>query len=230
MTHPALPPGWYADPAGQSDQRYYDGVRWTEHIIRAGVQSASPIALPTSPAASFESPPAAVSPVQAAWTTQPAENPRPAHGQVPSIAPGSTGAGPRRFTQKQMMTLAAVAAVIIGIVLAFSLSGGSGTKRDRKSFCTDAVALLRQYPDYTDVVSTGAAELNAYGAALDHLAAESPDAQVAADLRLGAKYSHEIAAGATPDIQGAQADDAGERIDSYVRTECSYQIINGPSG
>lgn len=28
---PAPPAGWYADPAGGSAQRYWDGQRWTEH-------------------------------------------------------------------------------------------------------------------------------------------------------------------------------------------------------
>lgn len=28
---PTTPPGWYPDPAGGGGQRYWDGVRWTEH-------------------------------------------------------------------------------------------------------------------------------------------------------------------------------------------------------
>jgi hypothetical protein len=28
---PASPPGWYADPSGQSSWRWWDGQRWTEH-------------------------------------------------------------------------------------------------------------------------------------------------------------------------------------------------------
>lgn len=26
------PAGWYADPQGQAAQRWWDGVRWTEHV------------------------------------------------------------------------------------------------------------------------------------------------------------------------------------------------------
>jgi hypothetical protein len=26
------PAGWYADPGGNEQQRYWDGVRWTEHV------------------------------------------------------------------------------------------------------------------------------------------------------------------------------------------------------
>jgi len=28
----ALPPGWYADPAGGEFRRYWDGARWTEDL------------------------------------------------------------------------------------------------------------------------------------------------------------------------------------------------------
>jgi hypothetical protein len=31
---PTPPPGWYADPAGESAQRYWDGQTWTEHTTR----------------------------------------------------------------------------------------------------------------------------------------------------------------------------------------------------
>ncbi|CAN5444060.1 hypothetical protein BH10ACT2_BH10ACT2_21540 [soil metagenome] len=35
---PAVPAGWYADPAGRFDLRYWDGTTWTEHVSRAGQQ------------------------------------------------------------------------------------------------------------------------------------------------------------------------------------------------
>ena len=35
---PAVPAGWYADPAGRFDLRYWDGSTWTEHVSRAGQQ------------------------------------------------------------------------------------------------------------------------------------------------------------------------------------------------
>lgn len=33
MTGPTAPPNWYADPRGSGGQRYWDGVRWTEHYV-----------------------------------------------------------------------------------------------------------------------------------------------------------------------------------------------------
>ena len=41
---PTSPPaGWYPDPTGQFEQRYWDGATWTEHVVRGGVQSTSPL-------------------------------------------------------------------------------------------------------------------------------------------------------------------------------------------
>ena len=41
---PALPPaGWYPDPVGQFEQRYWDGNGWSEHVVKGGVQSTSPL-------------------------------------------------------------------------------------------------------------------------------------------------------------------------------------------
>lgn len=42
MTAPQ--PGWYADPAAAFDLRWWDGTGWTADVVRAGVQSTSPLA------------------------------------------------------------------------------------------------------------------------------------------------------------------------------------------
>ncbi len=36
------PPGWYADPSGRYELRYWDGAQWTEHVSRAGQQYTDP--------------------------------------------------------------------------------------------------------------------------------------------------------------------------------------------
>ena len=36
-------PGWYVDPAGVADLRWWDGGRWTDGVVRDGVQTASPL-------------------------------------------------------------------------------------------------------------------------------------------------------------------------------------------
>lgn len=43
MVNGANPPGWYADPTGSFELRYWDGSAWTEHVTANGVQSVSPL-------------------------------------------------------------------------------------------------------------------------------------------------------------------------------------------
>jgi hypothetical protein len=38
----SAPAGWYADPAGRYELRYWDGAQWTEHVSRAGQQYTDP--------------------------------------------------------------------------------------------------------------------------------------------------------------------------------------------
>ena len=37
-----VPAGWYADPAGRYELRYWDGNAWTEHVSRSGQQFTDP--------------------------------------------------------------------------------------------------------------------------------------------------------------------------------------------
>ncbi len=37
------PGGWYADPTGRSEHRYWDGSAWTEHVSRGGVATTAPV-------------------------------------------------------------------------------------------------------------------------------------------------------------------------------------------
>jgi Domain of unknown function (DUF4328)/Protein of unknown function (DUF2510) len=39
-------PGWYADPSGHFDHRYWDGTSWTEHVSTAGQPSTAPVTPP----------------------------------------------------------------------------------------------------------------------------------------------------------------------------------------
>ena len=37
------PTGWFPDPYGRFQQRYFDGSKWTEHVITDGAQSVDPL-------------------------------------------------------------------------------------------------------------------------------------------------------------------------------------------
>jgi hypothetical protein len=39
---PTVPAGWYPDPSGRFEQRYWDGTQWTEHVARQGQQYTDP--------------------------------------------------------------------------------------------------------------------------------------------------------------------------------------------
>ncbi len=39
---PATPAGWYADPLGRHEMRYFDGTQWTEHVSSHGRTSVDP--------------------------------------------------------------------------------------------------------------------------------------------------------------------------------------------
>jgi hypothetical protein len=41
-TESTVPAGWYADPSGRFELRYWDGTAWTEHVSRAGQQFTDP--------------------------------------------------------------------------------------------------------------------------------------------------------------------------------------------
>lgn len=40
ITH--TPAGWYPDPSGRFEMRYWDGLAWTEHVSRQGQQFTDP--------------------------------------------------------------------------------------------------------------------------------------------------------------------------------------------
>jgi Protein of unknown function (DUF2510) len=37
-----FPAGWYADPSGRHQHRYWDGARWTEHVANNGITNLDP--------------------------------------------------------------------------------------------------------------------------------------------------------------------------------------------
>jgi hypothetical protein len=36
------PAGWYPDPSGRYEMRYWDGEKWTEHVSRQGATYTDP--------------------------------------------------------------------------------------------------------------------------------------------------------------------------------------------
>jgi hypothetical protein len=86
--------GWYPDPTGRFDHRYWDGSAWTDYAARGGVQSQDPVA----GGASLGPLPAMSSPAGLS-------------------APAATSSRPARSTKVKVLFLAGVPALIIGFFL-----------------------------------------------------------------------------------------------------------------
>jgi hypothetical protein len=39
----SVPAGWYPDPTGRHERRYWDGAAWTDHVVSGGTQSLDPV-------------------------------------------------------------------------------------------------------------------------------------------------------------------------------------------
>src|SRR6185295_19761643 len=51
----ALPPaGWFADPSGRHEHRYWDGATWTDHVADRGVAAVDPVAGPAPTVAAVQ--------------------------------------------------------------------------------------------------------------------------------------------------------------------------------
>ncbi len=72
------PPGWYPDPMGRHEYRWYDGNAWTDHVSSGGVQSTDPLQ--------------AAPPTTVAGTTDAAKVQRQVTEQA-HVAPGAVGGG-----------------------------------------------------------------------------------------------------------------------------------------
>jgi thiol:disulfide interchange protein len=49
------PPGWFPDPTGRHDHRWWDGAEWTGHVADAGVASLDGLPAPSHPTVSTRS-------------------------------------------------------------------------------------------------------------------------------------------------------------------------------
>jgi len=136
-------PGWYADPTDGHAQRYYDGTRWTEHVVDAdGARTLRPP--PGAPAAAqaagrqWATQPAygqapAAEPQQQQWAAQPAYGQasaaepqqqqwqaQPDYGQA-GYSPSTYGAAPAEVQRPFTLTVGLIVAVVGAVLLLASL-------------------------------------------------------------------------------------------------------------
>jgi hypothetical protein len=88
MATPMVPAGWYADPAGRHEYRYWDGTYWTAGVADGGVTATDPLEAPPPPvqqAAAAAPPATGFSPVQ--QPTPPVQQPAQPPAQQPAAEP-----------------------------------------------------------------------------------------------------------------------------------------------
>jgi uncharacterized protein DUF2510 len=130
----ATPAGWYPDPHGQAELRYWDGNDWTEHTHNSQAQGAPPAQAP---------PPAQQPPPQAAPPqTAPQYTPSAGYG-------GGAGRGGGRSTMPFIIGGIIAAVVVIAVVVLLVAGGGGGNDTDAVKKNVEA-ALTSQDPDTCD--------------------------------------------------------------------------------
>jgi hypothetical protein len=117
---PQLPAsGWYQDPTGQGDARYWDGQAWTDSVSRQGTTFHAPMDqaqthIPPIPGTEFRAAPAAT----------PAPAPPQSVNVTQTAPPGRSPVG------AILGAIIAVAVVVLIVVLAVSLTGDDDDDQD----------------------------------------------------------------------------------------------------
>ena len=117
-TPPMVPAGWYADPAGRHEYRYWDGTYWTAGVADGGITATDPLQASPPPvqqaaggfAATQQQPTASFTPGQAGTAAVP-----PLPGE---LMPAATGAPPatERRRRRWVLPAAIVTVVAVGLV------------------------------------------------------------------------------------------------------------------
>ncbi|MDO8361308.1 MAG: DUF2510 domain-containing protein [Actinomycetota bacterium] len=115
----ANPAGWYQDPFGRAQVRWWTGSSWTDHVATNGQEATDPPGVTAAVVAPNASAPAGTAPAMQ-YGPQPAAGPpftgAPSTGAQPS-------AGKRPMSAMQKMAIAAVASLLVGGVVGYVVRG-----------------------------------------------------------------------------------------------------------
>lgn len=125
----ATPAGWYPDPHGEAELRYWDGNDWTEHTHSAQAQGAPP----------QQAPPPAQAPPQQAPPPQQEPAYTPGGGSPYASAPARGGPGGRNTLPFIIGGVVAVAIVAVIVVLLLGGGGGGDDTADIESAAETAL-------------------------------------------------------------------------------------------
>jgi hypothetical protein len=242
-------PGWYADPAGSSSYRWWDGASWTAHL-RAPDPAPSPAVPASSPAVPASPVVPAPSPVVATVSTEYAGDPRfGGTGAAPAVdlsstiptpsAPPPSSAGrlqPDRPRSRLVVAAVAAVAVLVGGVLAGkALLGGNGATDDTSGISSGLLdqGNPRVVAMRADVQSIAAAEENVFAGTQTYTAVRTTKGPVLIDgrtLRLSSPQET-VQVAVSPSgtgfcVRAARAPVGGgdEQVLVYISTQGGYQL------
>lgn len=110
--------GWYPDPTGRFDQRYYDGTNWTEHAARGEAQAVDVLDQPAPTPAPEGAPPADLGTAATAFSA----------GATKELPADPTGASRRKIMGWLMIGAAAV--VLISLFLPWISASEEASRSD----------------------------------------------------------------------------------------------------
>jgi hypothetical protein len=119
-TPPIVPAGWYTDPVGRHEYRYWDGTDWKPEVSDGGVTAVDPLGPAPPPLPQRTAGPAVSDPAVPAPVSDPASAALVADPAAPalvtdSVAPAPAGA-PRRRRKWAVPLVAIAAVVVIGLI------------------------------------------------------------------------------------------------------------------
>jgi hypothetical protein len=144
---PATPAGWYHDPAGRYELRYWDGAAWTDHVASGGQQfldapgaPAGGGTAPTSTATATASTATATPTTTTPAPTTPGDQPWDTTSFVLLVLATVFCAGlvgvivgainlkrPARKNQAQILLIVGIVMIVIGILVAVAAAGSSSS-------------------------------------------------------------------------------------------------------
>src|SRR4051812_35096172 len=126
---------WHPDPYGRFQQRYFDGSKWTAHVISNGQQSVDPLgATPSVPfAAPFETP--VGTPLEVAPEVPTTTTPR---NFLDGLGPEARG----RPAVSLSIALAGASGVVAAAAIATAIVGQSDTSRIRQIIAAVVIVAL----------------------------------------------------------------------------------------
>ncbi len=143
------PSGWYQDPSGKPQQRWWNGTDWTDFV---SVNGQTFVDAPTSAPAAPAAPVAPVAPAAPVPQAAPMAY-APAPASIPQAAVGSAG---RRSLTQRLAAIAAVSLVVGGVVgyVAHGDNGGGGGGAAAGTLSTPILQGLSSLDSYEWKVST----------------------------------------------------------------------------